>query len=48
MTGAGGQFKVGDELAFSLNYGALLTAMTSEYVKKRTLHGTIPILAAAQ
>jgi predicted amino acid racemase len=48
MSRAAGQFKVGDELTFSLNYGALLTAMTSEYVKKRSLHGTIPILAAAQ
>jgi len=34
---APGQFKVGDELSFALNYGALLTAMTSEYVKKQTL-----------
>jgi predicted amino acid racemase len=31
---APGAFKVGDELSFALNYGALLTAMTSEYVKK--------------
>jgi predicted amino acid racemase len=29
-----GAFQVGDELSFALNYGALLTAMTSEYVKK--------------
>jgi predicted amino acid racemase len=29
--------KVGDELSFGLNYGALLTAMTSEYVKKKTV-----------
>lgn len=29
--------RVGDELTFSLNYGALLAAMTSEYVKKRPL-----------
>jgi len=35
MSGAAGAFKVGDELSFSLNYGALLTAMTSEYVEKR-------------
>jgi len=34
---APGAFKVGDELTFSLNYGALLTAMTSEYVKKKPL-----------
>lgn len=32
---AAGAFKVGDELTFTLNYGALLTAMTSEYVKKQ-------------
>ena len=28
---------VGDELSFSLNYGALVAAMTSEYVKKRPI-----------
>jgi predicted amino acid racemase len=39
VTGAAGRLRVGDELAFSLNYGALLTAMTSEYVQKRTLRG---------
>jgi predicted amino acid racemase len=38
MSRAAGAFKVGDELRFSLNYGALLTAMTSEYVEKRPLH----------
>ena len=39
-SGAAGAFKVGDELKFALNYGALLTAMTSEYVKKKALrHG---------
>ena len=37
MSRAAGVFKVGDELTFSLNYGGLLTAMTSEYVKKRSL-----------
>jgi predicted amino acid racemase len=35
MSGAAGAFRVGGELTFSLNYGALLTAMTSEYVEKR-------------
>jgi predicted amino acid racemase len=35
MTGAAGAYKVGDELSFALNYGALLSAMTSEFVKKR-------------
>ena len=34
---AAGAFKVGDELSFALNYGALLTAMTSEYVRKKPL-----------
>jgi predicted amino acid racemase len=29
--------QVGDEIAFSVNYGALLAAMTSEYVEKRFL-----------
>jgi ornithine racemase len=38
MTAASGAFKVGDDLTFSLNYGALLTAMTSEYVEKRPWH----------
>ena len=31
---AKGVYRVGDEIAFSLNYSALLTAMTSEYIKK--------------
>ena len=38
MSRAAGAFKVGDELTFSLNYSALLTAMTSEYVEKMVLH----------
>ncbi len=32
-----GDARVGDELAFFLNYGALLAAMTSGYVEKRAL-----------
>lgn len=32
---------VGDELTFQLNYSALLTAMTSEYVTKHTLNGSV-------
>ena len=32
-----GHISMGDELSFSLNYSALLAAMTSEYVKKITL-----------
>jgi predicted amino acid racemase len=31
---AAGSLAVGDEIAFSINYSALLAAMTSEYVKK--------------
>ena len=37
VTDAAGHVRVGDELAFSLSYGALLAAMTSEYVQKRML-----------
>jgi len=32
-----GRIQTGDEVAFSMNYSALLAAMTSEYVKKRPL-----------
>lgn len=39
VTGAAGAARVGDELAFSLKYGALLAAMTSEYVKKCPVKG---------
>jgi predicted amino acid racemase len=42
MTAAAGCYRVGDALTFSLNYGALLTAMTSEYVEKRPIHGGAP------
>ncbi len=31
--------RLGNELAFSMNYGALLAAMTSEYVEKRPVRG---------
>ena len=37
VTDAQGSLQVGDELTFSLNYSALLAAMTSQYVKKRSL-----------
>jgi len=37
-----GELRVGDELGFSLNYSALLAAMTSEYVKKQLLGGDTP------
>jgi predicted amino acid racemase len=39
VSGAGGALRVGDRLVFSLNYAALLAAMTSGYVKKRPLRG---------
>jgi predicted amino acid racemase len=39
---AEGDIGVGDKLSFSLNYGALLRAMTSEYVKKHTLERGVP------
>jgi predicted amino acid racemase len=42
VTEAGGGIRVGDELSFALNYGALVVAMTSEYVKKRLLMGGKP------
>ena len=37
-----GELQVGDKLAFTLNYSALLAAMTSEYVKKRPLEKSAP------
>jgi len=39
-TASKGQYKVGDKISFTLNYSALLTAMTSEYVKKRAVGAT--------
>jgi predicted amino acid racemase len=36
--------RVGDEMDFSLNYAALLAAMTSEYVKRRPLRGGLTAL----
>ena len=42
-TAAGGDLRVGDRLAFSLSYGALVRAMTSEYVIKQPLRNGIPI-----
>jgi predicted amino acid racemase len=37
------ELRVGDEIAFSLAYGALLAAMTSPYVEKRPFRGGAPI-----
>jgi predicted amino acid racemase len=42
VTGATRRVRVGDTLAFSLRYGALLAAMTSGYVQKRSVHGGVP------
>ena len=41
VTDVSDSLRVSDELAFSLNYSALLTAMTSEYVKKRPVRGGV-------
>ena len=44
VTDAANDIHVGDELRFSVNYAALLAAMTSEYVKKRAYRegGAVP------
>jgi predicted amino acid racemase len=47
VTEAGAGARVGDALAFQPGYGALLAAMTSEYVKKRLTRGGEPLEAAA-
>jgi predicted amino acid racemase len=39
VTGAGADVRVGDELVFSLHYGALLSVMDSPYVEKRYRSG---------
>jgi len=41
VTGAGGDIRVGDEVAFAPNYSALLAAMTSGYVEKRALRSGV-------
>lgn len=43
VSDAGTAVEVGDELAFQPGYGALLAAMTSEYVKKRLTRGGKPM-----
>jgi predicted amino acid racemase len=43
VTEAAGHIHVGDEITFSLNYSALLAAMTSQYVEKRSLRGGVPV-----
>ena len=42
VTAVGDDIQVGNELAFALNYSALLAAMTSAYVIKRTMRKWIP------
>lgn len=39
VTRATGRIQVGDEITFALDYGALLAAMTSPYMEKRSLRG---------
>jgi predicted amino acid racemase len=41
VTDAESEVRVGDELTFALNYGALVAAMTSDYVEKRPLFSGI-------
>jgi predicted amino acid racemase len=43
VTEATGSIRVGDILSFTVNYGALLTAMTSEYVKKLAYQGGVKV-----
>lgn len=45
-TEAAGRIRVGGEITFSLNYSALLAAMTSQYVEKRPLKGGILVETA--
>jgi len=47
VTDALGDIRVGSEIAFSVDYGALLAAMTSEYVKKRPIKGGRPVCDSA-
>jgi ornithine racemase len=42
VTGAAGEIRVGDTLAFAPNYSALVRAMTSPYVEERLLMGGQP------
>jgi predicted amino acid racemase len=48
VTAAQDRLGVGDELTFSLNYGALVAAMTSHYVDKRLVRGEVPVRATPQ
>jgi ornithine racemase len=46
MTAATACYHVGDELTFTLTYGALLSVMTSAYVQKRSLRNDPPLITA--
>ena len=46
LTGAGAAPEVGSLISFSMNYGALLAAMTSEYVEKEPILGREPMESA--
>jgi len=41
VSATGGRFRVGDDIAFAPKYGALLAAMTSEYVEKRPIRSGV-------
>ena len=43
VTEAASNIRVGETLSFSVNYAALLTAMTSEYVKKHIYQGGVRV-----
>jgi predicted amino acid racemase len=47
VTSGGGRVRVGSEMTFSLNYGALLAVMTSPYVDKHATRAAIPATAAS-
>jgi predicted amino acid racemase len=42
VTGAPGEVRVGDELIFSLGYGALLAVMDSQFVERRFVGSATP------
>jgi predicted amino acid racemase len=43
VTDGAGRLRVGDEVTFALNYGALLATMTSPYVDKHFVRGGAPV-----
>lgn len=48
VTSAAGRVRVGDTLSFSVNYGALVSIMTSEYIEKRLLRGGVPLQSSSE